>query len=344
MFYPGDPRALAAEIDDLIGGVEQLAPRLGFPESAGGAARRLYLFGGGGGAGLRRRCPARGIVKRVVLLGPVHRGRRARPGPPAAQFFDTPLGRIAVDQDAVRELAALPQVVSSAAGAAMEHSLEVQLPFLQKALGEFTLGALAVGNASVAEVAAVLERLWGARRRWFVISTDIVALSRLRRSAPHRRRDDRAHSPALATDLLARGSMRRDGRSTACCICRRRETSRSSCSPPAISGDTAGGKGQVGGLLLVRRLRGRRGLARAGGQDVADDCAGLDREFSFGQGNRTAREFVLAASSRRQLRDPDERTTRCAAASAAWRRRGRWGSTSRKTPSAQRSATRALPR
>src|SRR5258706_15863779 len=173
MFYPGDPRALAAEIDDLIGGVEQLAPRLGFPKALVVPHAGCVYSGAGAARAYDDIAPARGIVKRVVLLGPVHRVAVRGLALPAAQFFDTPLGRIAVDANAARELAALPQVVSSAPAHAMEHSLEVQLPFLQKALGAFALVPLAVGTASVDEVAAVLERLWSGAETLIVISTDM---------------------------------------------------------------------------------------------------------------------------------------------------------------------------
>ena len=173
MFYPGDPRALAAEIDDLIGGVEQLSPRLGFPKVLV-VPHAGYIYSGAVAArAYDDIAPARGIVKRVVLLGPVHRVAVRGLTLPAAAFFDTPLGRIAIDQKAVAALAGLSQVLESAPAHAMEHSLEVQLPFLQKALGEFTLVPLAVGMASVEEVAAVLERLWGGPETLVVISTDL---------------------------------------------------------------------------------------------------------------------------------------------------------------------------
>ena len=173
MFYPGDARALAAEIDDLMGGVEQLAPRLGFPKALV-VPHAGYIYSGAVAArAYDDIAPAGGIVKRVVLLGPVHRVAVRGLALPGAEFFDTPLGRIPIDQAAVQALQGLPQVVTSAPAHAMEHSLEVQLPFLQKALGEFALVPLAVGNASVAEVAAVLERLWGGAETLVVISTDM---------------------------------------------------------------------------------------------------------------------------------------------------------------------------
>ena len=117
--------------------------------------------------------PARDRVTRVVLLGPVHRVPVRGLALPGVDAFATPLGRVALDADAVRVLAELPQVVTSPAAHALEHSLEVQLPFLQKVLGSFSLVPLAVGDASVAEVAGVIERLWGGSETVFVISTDL---------------------------------------------------------------------------------------------------------------------------------------------------------------------------
>src|SRR5262249_56062202 len=82
-------------------------------------------------------------------------------------------GRGRVGRGGLRSLADLPQVVRSDPAHALEHSLEVQLPFLQTMLGEFSLVPLAVGMASVTEVAEVLERLWGGAETLLVISTDL---------------------------------------------------------------------------------------------------------------------------------------------------------------------------
>jgi AmmeMemoRadiSam system protein B len=70
-------------------------------------------------------------------------------------------------------LAALPYVVVNPAAHAREHSLEVQLPFLQRVLPAFTLVPLVVGQASPAEVASVIETLWGGEETLVVISTDL---------------------------------------------------------------------------------------------------------------------------------------------------------------------------
>jgi hypothetical protein len=80
---------------------------------------------------------------------------------------------VPIDQDAVRSLAGLPQVVVSRAVHAEEHALEVQLPFLQRVLGEFSLVPLAVGAATPEQVAEVLARLWGGTETLLVISSDL---------------------------------------------------------------------------------------------------------------------------------------------------------------------------
>jgi AmmeMemoRadiSam system protein B/AmmeMemoRadiSam system protein A len=173
MFYPGERRALAAELEGLLAGVENVSPRLGFPKALV-VPHAGYIYSGAVAArAYDELAGARGIVRRVVLLGPVHRVAVRGLAAPCVQAFETPLGTIPIDHAALDALHDLPQVVKSDPAHAMEHSLEVQLPFLQAVLGEFTLVPLAVGMASVAEVAEVLERLWGGPETLVVISTDL---------------------------------------------------------------------------------------------------------------------------------------------------------------------------
>jgi AmmeMemoRadiSam system protein B len=115
----------------------------------------------------------RDTVRRVVLLGPVHRVPVRGLALPGSAAFATPLGEIEVDQDAVAVLKPLRQVVVSPAAHALEHSLEVQLPFLQSVLDDFKLLPLAVGDAEPHEVAEVLEALWGGPETLIVISSDL---------------------------------------------------------------------------------------------------------------------------------------------------------------------------
>ncbi len=117
--------------------------------------------------------PLRARIRRVVLLGPVHRVWVSGLALPGVTAFETPLGRVPLDQDGIAAIDDLPQVSVSSAAHAEEHSLEVHLPFLQSVLDEFTLIPLAVGGASPEQVAQVLERLWGGDETLIVVSSDL---------------------------------------------------------------------------------------------------------------------------------------------------------------------------
>ena len=109
----------------------------------------------------------------MVLLGPSHRVPFYGLAASEADYFRTPLGDIPVDRQAVQTLQALPQVVQLEAAHAKEHSLEVQLPFLQIVLHEFNLVPLVVGDATGDQVAEVLARIWGGEETLIVISSDL---------------------------------------------------------------------------------------------------------------------------------------------------------------------------
>jgi len=172
-FYPGDPVALAEEVTACLERTAEAPPAPGFPKliivpHAG------YVYSGPVAASaydLLR--PARGIVRRVVVLGPCHRVPVRGLALPAASAFDTPLGRIPLDQAAIAAIRDLPQMVESPATHAEEHALEVQLPFLQQVLGTFSLVPLVVGSVAPEKVAEVLERLWGGAETLIVISSDL---------------------------------------------------------------------------------------------------------------------------------------------------------------------------
>lgn len=171
MFYPGDPAQLAADLQALL--AEAAAPALP-PPKAIVAPHAGYVYSGPIAASVYARlAPWKALFRRVVLLGPTHRVAVRGLAAPAADFFATPLGRIAIDRRALAAIADLPQVGIADAAHAQEHSLEVQLPFLQAVLGDFTLLPLAVGHASPEEVAEVLERLWGGPETLLVVSSDL---------------------------------------------------------------------------------------------------------------------------------------------------------------------------
>lgn len=173
LFYPGDRNALERELNEFLeqAGEARVAP--GFPKAVIVPHAGFIYSGAVAAHAYDRLRPGRDMVRRVVLLGPCHRVPVRGLALPGARAFDTPLGRIPVDEEAIAALAGLPQVAVSSAAHAEEHALEVQLPFLQKVLGEFKLVPLVVGAVAPEQVAEVLERLWGGTETVFVISTDL---------------------------------------------------------------------------------------------------------------------------------------------------------------------------
>lgn len=173
MFYPGAAAVLANEVSGMLAAAQEeresvdnvkaiIAPHAGYVYSGPVAARVYALL-----------TPLRERIRRVVLLGPTHRVAINGLAVPASNAFATPLGLVAVDSKAIAQIADLPQVGVSDEAHALEHSLEVQLPFLQAVLGNFSLVPLAVGCASPAQVAQVLERLWGGEETLIVVSSDL---------------------------------------------------------------------------------------------------------------------------------------------------------------------------
>jgi hypothetical protein len=172
-FYPGGSQTLSRDVLTLLATAKPEAATA-TPPKALIVPHAGYIYSGATAAqAYASLTSVRGTIRRVVLLGPVHRVPVRGLALPGAAFFATPLGQIEIDQEAVAAIGALPQVVRSPAVHAQEHSLEVQLPFLQLALDNFKLLPLAVGDATPAEVAQVLDAVWGGDETLIVISSDL---------------------------------------------------------------------------------------------------------------------------------------------------------------------------
>lgn len=170
LFYPAVPERLAHDVQQLLSKAppHALTPKALIVPHAG------YIYSGPvAAAAYAALCPSAARIRRVVLLGPTHRVAVRGLALPGADAFDTPLGRLMLDVPLARAIAQLPQVSVSAQVHELEHSLEVQLPFLQSVLGDFSLLPLAVGMASAEEVAEVLETIWGGEETLIVISSDL---------------------------------------------------------------------------------------------------------------------------------------------------------------------------
>ncbi len=176
MFYPADAQELQEMVDGYL---REAAQGTASVESAGTPKALIvphagYVYSGPVAASAYARLlPARQKIKRVVLLGPSHRVPLLGLASSSADAFSTPLGAIPLDRQAIERAEQLPQVHRLDEAHALEHSLEVQLPFLQSVLDDFSLVPLVVGDASPAEVAEVLELLWGGPETLIVISSDL---------------------------------------------------------------------------------------------------------------------------------------------------------------------------
>ena len=242
-FYPGEARTLRADVEALLAPVETdapppralIVPHAGYPYS-GPVAATAY-------ARLRE---ARHDIRRVVLLGPSHRVPLRGLAASSAEAFATPLGEIPLDREALARLGELPQVQTLDRAHAREHSLEVQLPFLQVLLEDFTLVPLVAGDAEPHEVAAVLEPFRDDPQTLILISSD---LSHYHDYATAQRLD-RATCHAIETlDDTAIGYEQACGRVPVCgmlALARRHGLAVTTLDLRS-SGDTAGPRDQVVG-------------------------------------------------------------------------------------------------
>lgn len=168
-FYPGEANALRREVQRYLDAAEAEgpAPKAVIVPHAG------YVYSAAVAATAYRRLLAAPHIRRVILIGPAHRLRVAGLAASSAEAFATPLGNVPVDREAVEQACRFPFVQENDAAHEKEHCLEVQLPFLQTVLADFSMVPLLAGAVEPSDVAAVLEELWGGDETLIVISSDL---------------------------------------------------------------------------------------------------------------------------------------------------------------------------
>lgn len=201
LFYPDDPQDLEAEVRRHLSasvsreataptGLRALVvPHAGYVYSGPTAAVAYRLL-----VGVRDR------VRRVLLLGPPHRVPVWGLQVTAADEWESPLGRVAIDDAGRRALLQQDRHRSTTwvdvcdAAHAPEHCLEVQVPFLQRTLPGVPLLPVLVGEADPHDVAALLDPWW-ADDSLVVVSTD---LSHYEPDAAARRHDATTSAAVVA--------------------------------------------------------------------------------------------------------------------------------------------------
>ena len=174
MFYPADKTELHQSVDTYIQDALRTQPPQAEVPKAIIVPHAGYIYSGPVAASAYARLlPARDQIQRVVLLGPSHRVPFEGLASSSATHFVTPLGQIPLDRELIAQLEQFPQVKELDQAHALEHSLEVHLPFLQEVLADFSLVPLVVGDTSPQDVAEVLETAWNGPKTLIVISSDL---------------------------------------------------------------------------------------------------------------------------------------------------------------------------
>jgi AmmeMemoRadiSam system protein B len=219
-FYPASAVELESVVQLLLAGAPLAT---GAPPKAIVAPHAGYAYSGPIAASAYARAKAlRGRIERVVMLGPAHYMPVGGIHTSGFESFTTPMGELEVDRDASRSVEHLASVARCDTTHAIEHSLEVQLPFVISTFGRVKIVPIVVGGAGDDEVARVLDTLWGGDETLVVVSSD------------------------LSHDLPYEAAKRRD-----------QETSRAieALDERGVPDDAACGGASVRGLLLASRDR-----------------------------------------------------------------------------------------
>ncbi len=172
MFYPKNPYVLSNMIEQNLAQATStsvatipkvlIVPHAGYIYSGSIAASAFALLE-----------PYRQLINRVVIIGPSHRVGFNGVAISSVDDFSTPLGSIPIDKEAQAKLSEIAGVHVIDEAHAAEHSLEVQLPFLQFILDQFTIVPIVAGDANPQLIAKIIENLWGGSETLIIISSDL---------------------------------------------------------------------------------------------------------------------------------------------------------------------------
>lgn len=247
LFYPKD-------VDGLHRTLRALLAAPSAPPASAHAPKAIivphagYAYSGPVAAAAYRKLEsAADTVRHVVLIGPSHRVRMRGLAMPSCDFLATPCGEIPVDDAGRRRLREVGLAGVSDAPHAMEHSLEVQLPFLQEVLRDFDVLPIAIGQVPGGLVARALEAVWGGLDTLIVVSSDL----------------SHYHTHAEAIEL--------DGLTTRTILARRSE----------LSDEQACGAEGINGLLEMARSRGLK-VELVDQRTSADTAGDASRVVGYG--------------------------------------------------------------
>lgn len=171
MFYPQDPQELQLAVSHYLNTSTiqaEAVPKAIIAPHAG------YIYSGPiAGNAYKSIEAARDKISKVILLGPAHRVPFLGIAASSADYFATPLGKIPIDKQIIEQLLNCGSISLLDQAHESEHSLEVQLPFLQQLLNNFSIVPLVVGNTDPQNISLLLELVWGGPETLIVISSDL---------------------------------------------------------------------------------------------------------------------------------------------------------------------------
>ncbi|MEO5379068.1 MAG: AmmeMemoRadiSam system protein B [Magnetococcus sp. DMHC-6] len=243
MFYPERPEVLRTMVRQFLA---QVPVGKGSP-CAMIAPHAGYVYSGYTAACAYRTLSVAQISspRRVFVLAPSHRCRLVGVSVGNYRAYATPLGEVSLDEEIIQRLLQQADVSRANAPHQQEHSLEVQLPFLQEVLGHFQLVPLVYGEISHRRLAAlVLENM--AADDLLVASSD---LSHFHPYEEAKKLDANCHRAVLGLDAPAMNQNEACGRTAMAALLEiaKQRNWRPVLADYRNSGDTAGDKQRVVG-------------------------------------------------------------------------------------------------
>jgi hypothetical protein len=172
MFYSDKPQELAAAVRSYI--AVAAPPETPRPSKAVVAPHAGYIYSGPIAGTAYAALSARGKdIERVILIGPSHRVAFSGVATSGANVFETPLGPVTVDREAVALLVKEGLAREFEPAHENEHSLEVQLPFLKQVCPDARVVPLLAGDDDWQASLKALALLWGGDETAIVVSSDL---------------------------------------------------------------------------------------------------------------------------------------------------------------------------
>lgn len=170
LFYPSDPVELTAQLDQLMGGG---GAKLNYAPTALIVPHAGYIYSGEIAGQAYELLKQRDLYQQILLIGPPHRIAVQGMVVPSVTYFATPLGHYPLEAALLSELVSEGWVSFDDSAHELEHSLEVQIPFLQRLGFSAPLIPVIVGARDPRRVASLIDHVVSIRPTLILISSDL---------------------------------------------------------------------------------------------------------------------------------------------------------------------------